>query len=54
MYGLKNKMQTIRILYLVGSAQCKQETYAITYSILYCGTVMEALHNAEVNCLLCL
>ncbi len=21
--------------------------------ILYCGTVMEALHNAEVNCLLC-
>ncbi len=32
MYGLKNKMQAIRIFYLVGSAQCKHETYAITYS----------------------
>ncbi len=30
-YGLKNKMQAIRIFYLVGSAQCKHETYAITY-----------------------
>ncbi len=43
-YGLKNKMQAIRILYLVGSAQCKHKTYA-TLTILYCRTVMEALHN---------
>ncbi len=34
-YELKNKMQTIRILYLVGSAQCKHETYAITYIVLW-------------------
>ncbi len=33
-YGLKNKMQTIRIFYLVGSAYA---TYAITYIVLwYC------------------
>ncbi len=31
-YGLKNKMQAIRIFYLVGIAQCKHETYAITYN----------------------
>ncbi len=34
-YGLKNKMQAIRMLYLVGSAQCKHETYAITYIVLW-------------------
>ncbi len=34
-YGLKNKMQAIRIFYLVGSAQCKHETYAITYIVLW-------------------
>ncbi len=34
-YGLKNKMQTIRILYLVGSAHCKHETYAITCIVLW-------------------
>ncbi len=34
-YGLKNKMQAIRIFYLVGSAQCKHETYAITYTVLW-------------------
>ncbi len=33
--GLKNKMQEIRILYLVGSAQCKHETYAISYIVLW-------------------
>ncbi len=33
-YGLKNKMQAVRIFYLVGSAQCKHETYAITYIVL--------------------
>ncbi len=33
-YGLKNKMQAIRILYLVGSAQCKHKTYAINYIVL--------------------
>ncbi len=34
------KMQTIRILYLVWSARCEHETYALP--VLYCGTVMEA------------
>ncbi len=34
-YGLKNKMQAIRIFYLVGSAQYKLETYAITYIVLW-------------------
>ncbi len=34
-YGLKNKMQAIRIFYPVGSAQCKHETYAITYIVLW-------------------
>ncbi len=64
-YGLKNKMQAIRIFYLVGSAQCKHEIYAVTYmyfrfpgdtqiTLENCGTVMEAIHNAEVSCLLCL
>ncbi len=31
-YGLKNKMQTIQIFYLVGSAYA---TYAITYIVLW-------------------
>ncbi len=34
---IKKSMQTIRIFYLVGSAQCKHETYAITYIVLWYG-----------------
>ncbi len=34
-YGLNNKMQAIRIFYLVGSAQCKHETHAIAYIVLW-------------------
>ncbi len=34
-YGLKNKMLAIGIFYLVGSAQCKHETYTITYIVLW-------------------
>ncbi len=48
--GLKTRLQAIRIFYLVGSAQCKHETYAITYIVLWYS--YEAIHNAEVNFLL--
>ncbi len=36
-YGLKKKMQIIWIFYLVGSAQRKHWTYAITYFVLWYG-----------------
>ncbi len=51
-YGLKNKMQAIRIFYLVGSAQCKHETYAITYIVLwysYGGPLMQRSTACSAN-----
>ncbi len=40
-YGLKNKMQAIRIFYLVGVPNASMKHMPLP--ILYCGTVMEAL-----------
>ncbi len=49
-YGLKYKMQKYFSLWGVPNVNMKH----MPLPILYCGTAMEALHNAEVNCLLCL
>ncbi len=58
-------IRRVTLLFMGLKTRCKQSEYCTWWGvhnvnmkhmplpILYCGAVMEALHNAEVNCLLC-
>ncbi len=51
-YEVKKGMQTSRIFTWWGVPNVNIKH--VPLPILYCSTVMEALHNAEINSLLCL
>ncbi len=65
MSTLQYKFIRSTLLFMGLKTMCKQSEYFTWWGvpnvnikhmplpILYCGTVMEALHIAEVNCLLC-